>query len=802
MEHELVSDGPIESEMAGASPHISDYWQVIARRLWLVVVIFGVTTAAAIWAVSQTRAIYQTSSSIQINDPNEVTRSLTSIQVGGLAGVNLFVDPIQSEIQVLASAQVAQSVVDELGLRILPENANLVRSDLFVDAWVDPAMADGTFQLEYASEGSRVRLLDPAGTELAMGPVESVLDVGPLRLTPRPPPAEDRVYGLVILPATDVQGEVQGRLVANPMESTNMVRVFYQGSDPLLAPRILNEATAALQSFGRDRVREGARQQLVFIGEQLDDAQANLSESSREIRLFKESAEFTNLTVQEQQLLNDLQSSDDRMQVYDAQQDALQALTVNLETTGVEGVDLVAFLAALPEGVNRQIRGIADNIQERKDEVQTLLTEDGLTEAHQRVVGVRQQLLLRENDLRDAVAENLIVLAGQIEGEQVERDRIRADQANFPGLQSRLDELNIQSDLDQETVRFLKSQQYQAEITAAAASAYVAVVDSASAAFQVTTGSQRYLMLGAILGLILGIGAAFFLEYLDRTVRTSADVEMLLSLPVLGIIPQLRPIGQGDPDERTDLPLLVALDPLDPAAEAYRTLRMNLMFMSTKEKPIKTLLFTSSGPNEGKSTTSLNFAVMLAQQGERVLLVDADVRRPALHKAMDILREPGLTNLLVGDADMREAIRPNVLPNLDVLPSGPFPPNPSELLNSKRMQQLLKDFEGTYTNVILDSPPILAVTDSAILGAHTDGMVLVLRSGETEQRAAERAVDQVRRVGVRIFGAVLNEVASSTVEESYYMQYYYNYHPQERTGWKKLAHTIEQATVGRRERRH
>lgn len=133
MQDELVGTGPIESELAGASPHISDYWQVIARRLWLVVLIFGVTTASAIWAVSQTLTVYETSSSIQINNPLEVTRQLT-VQARGLAGVNLFVDPIQSEIQVLASAQVARSVVNELGLRILPANPNLVRSDLFVDA--------------------------------------------------------------------------------------------------------------------------------------------------------------------------------------------------------------------------------------------------------------------------------------------------------------------------------------------------------------------------------------------------------------------------------------------------------------------------------------------------------------------------------------------------------------------------------------------------------------------------------------------------------------------------------------------
>jgi capsular exopolysaccharide synthesis family protein len=217
---------------------------------------------------------------------------------------------------------------------------------------------------------------------------------------------------------------------------------------------------------------------------------------------------------------------------------------------------------------------------------------------------------------------------------------------------------------------------------------------------------------------------------------------------------------------------------------------MNLMFMSTEDDPIRTVLFTSPGPNEGKSTTALNFSVMLAQQGQRVLLLDADLRRPSLHRALDILREPGLTNLLVGDAEVREAIRPNVLPSLDFLPSGPFPPNPSELLNSKAMERLLDELKGKYSHVILDSPPVLAVTDASVLGAHADGVVVVLRSGETEQKAAERSVDQLRRIGVRVFGAVLNEVATSTPEESYYLQYYYSYRPLPKGGVSKLRQTL------------
>ena len=217
MENDLGSAGPLDSELVGASPHIADYWQVIARRLWLVVLIFGVTTASAIWAVSQQPTIYETSSSIQINDPLEVTRQLT-VQSRGLAGISLFVDPIESEIQVLASAQVARRVIDKLGMRVLPENTNLTRSQLFLDAWIDPAMPNVSLQLVYDDEGVEARILDAAGRELARGPVGAVLDIGLLRLTPQPPPNEDRTFGLVVYPTTDVQGEVQGRLAAEALD--------------------------------------------------------------------------------------------------------------------------------------------------------------------------------------------------------------------------------------------------------------------------------------------------------------------------------------------------------------------------------------------------------------------------------------------------------------------------------------------------------------------------------------------------------------------------------------------------------
>lgn len=376
---------------------------------------------------------------------------------------------------------------------------------------------------------------------------------------------------------------------------------------------------------------------------------------------------------------------------------------------------------------------------------------------------------------------------------QSREDTLQAQRAQFPELESELLELEATTRTNLEVYQFILSQLYQAQITGGATAPYVDILDPANGASAVGGGGNVTVLLGALLGLLLGVGAAFFLEYLDRTVRTSSDVESLLDIPVLGVIPQLRRLDD-DVEGAAALagrgrPLVVAMDPLDPAAEAYRNLRMNLMFMSSDDDPIRTVLFASPGPSEGKSTTAINFAVMLAQQGQRVLMIDADLRRPSLHRALDLLREPGLTNLLVGNAKSTEAIRPNVLPNLDFLPSGPFPPNPSELLNSKAMVRLIEEVEGRYDQIIIDSPPLPAVTDSAILAVNTDGVVIVLRSGETEQRAAERSVNQLRRLGVRVFGAVLNAVLTTSPDEGYYLQYYYSYTPagmKPQSGWEKL----------------
>lgn len=778
--------GDLEPEHLGTTPHISDYWQVVSRRLWLVLAIFTITTASSIWAVSRQKVFYEGHISLQVNDPLERERGL--VVRTGVSARDIFVDPMLSEIQVLNSTTIKSVVIDSLGLRLRRVPADAPRSELAKDIRVAPEAPEGRLQVLYDADGTRAQLRQPDGTVLAEAPVGGVIATGWLRFTVQPPPEEGRVYDIEIVPVSWILDEVT--FSAAPRENTNIIDVSFVHGDAEIVPAVLNTAAAALREKGAERVRQKAQQDIDFIQAQLDSAQRNLRASIDAIRDFKRSQEFLNLSSRERELVERAQRLGEELEQWDRQRAVLLELALSIEEGGIRAADLVSAKTELPGQTNAEVRELIDQIQAALAEERRLFTEDRKNESHPEVVAIRVEIEELGRQLADAARATLRVIEGELADLARRQEELKEEQQEFPDLESQLQQLEADQVIHSQSYQFLLSQLTQAQITQAAAAPYVEVLDPALGAYEIQSRGRVNVFLGALLGLILGVGAAFFLEYLDRTVRTSSDVESLLGIPVLGVIPRLRRLDETGLEAQQlagrGLPLLVAQDPLDPAAEAYRNLRMNLMFMSTEDETIRTVLFSSPGPSEGKSTTAVNFAVMLAQQGQRVLLIDADLRRPSLHRSLDVLREPGLTNLLIGDAETRETVRPNVLPNLDFLPSGPFPPNPSELLNSQNMVRVLEEFEGRYDQIIIDSPPVLAVTDAAILAVHTDGVVLVLRSGETEQRAAERSVEQLRRLGVRVFGAVLNEVSAASPDESYYLQYYYSYHPSGSTGFKRL----------------
>ncbi|HMJ90408.1 MAG TPA: polysaccharide biosynthesis tyrosine autokinase, partial [Candidatus Acidoferrum sp.] len=269
--------------------------------------------------------------------------------------------------------------------------------------------------------------------------------------------------------------------------------------------------------------------------------------------------------------------------------------------------------------------------------------------------------------------------------------------------------------------------------------------------------------LGVVAGLIIGIGLAFFIEYLDTSVKTIDDVERALQAPVLGVIPQ-------------NVGLLIDEGPESPHGEAYRVLRTNVLF-SRKDPKLNTVTVVSGGAGEGKSTTIFNLATVFAQNGQRVLVVDSDLRRPSLHKFLKLSNSIGLTDFLLRRNTLEEVIQRTQMPTMDFLPSGRLPSSSLGILSSVQMKELIRDVKRRYDFVFFDSPPIMGVSDASILASEVDMVLQVIQYRRYPQPMTIRAKQMIEKVGGNLLGIVLNNINMSQDENYYYYSgYYYDYY--------------------------
>jgi len=266
---------------------------------------------------------------------------------------------------------------------------------------------------------------------------------------------------------------------------------------------------------------------------------------------------------------------------------------------------------------------------------------------------------------------------------------------------------------------------------------------------------------GLVVGVVVGSGGALALNPLDKKLRSDEDVKQALDIPLMGQIPH------GNPDSKRELRL--EDDPKSPFAEALRVLRTNLQFAAV-DGPLRSLLITSPGPDEGKTTIAVNLAKAFALEGSSVLLIDADLRKPSIHNFFNSMSGLGLSELLL---ETNSALVLDEESNFMVIGTGPLPPNPAELLGSNRMKKFLSHVEDIFDLVVIDGPPVLALADALLLGKQVDGVLLLVRDGATSKKAAIDAIDSLSRVETKVLGAVLNDIKRT--RNSYYYQYYNRY---------------------------
>jgi capsular exopolysaccharide synthesis family protein len=291
----------------------------------------------------------------------------------------------------------------------------------------------------------------------------------------------------------------------------------------------------------------------------------------------------------------------------------------------------------------------------------------------------------------------------------------------------------------------------------------------------IAPNTRRAVATALALALVLALAIAFLLEFSDTTVKTQDDMEQVLRIPFLGLIPHLpdEPPSEGGGPLQKDL--FIARHPKSTVAECCRVVRTNLLFMSP-DRPARTLLVTSAGPQEGKSLSSISLALTMAQSGSRVLLVDTDMRRPRMHKVFGLPSGGvGLTTAIAGEVPTLEAVRRTEHENLYLLPCGPMPPNPAELLQTERFRQIVAELAQNFDKVIFDSPPIGAVTDPLVLSQVTDGVVLVAKSHKTSRDMLRRAQRQLQDLSATLLGCLLNDLDLESRRKGYGYPYYYYY---------------------------
>ncbi len=373
--------------------------------------------------------------------------------------------------------------------------------------------------------------------------------------------------------------------------------------------------------------------------------------------------------------------------------------------------------------------------------------------------------------------------------EKLVRDLVEKQKAEVNELNQRLIEYNVikrEVTTNKQLYDGLQQQLNEAGISVGLRSSNIRVVDPARVPmFPYSPNVLFNVLLAIILSVPVGVALAFFREYLDNTIKNPDEVERYSGLPTMALVPlaesaashhkKLLPMSaSGGNGERSEIALVTYEQPQSSMAEAFRSLRTAVL-LSSAERPPRLLLVTSGQPSDGKTATAINLAVALAQRGGKVVLVEADLRKPSAHKVLHVDGKHGLSLYLSGTQERNGLVVPTAVSNLFFIPAGPVPPNPAELLSSARMKQLLGELAKEYDHIILDSPPLLSITDATVLSVMVDGVVLVVRFGKTTREVLRHMRQMLHNVNARVLGVVLNGVALNSVDYYYYYYSYYGY---------------------------
>ncbi len=567
-----------------------------------------------------------------------------------------------------------------------------------------------------------------------------------------------------------------------PRARTRMFRIAAETSEPDDAALIANTVADSYVAQYRESRRSALQRDVAYLTEEIGKAEGQIAESEQKLQGFRKSRGL--LTGQEAELdVGKLAEMNSRYAERHSERLKAKGVLTQAEKVAEDPEKNAAVLAEiLSDG---DIEKAREELSANKWRLLSL--SKTYRDKHPKVIELKEEAALLKERLQVRVQDGLDGLRARIEMLSREEEALQEVISSYKKQLQQMDEGKIQYSLLERDVEanreihgVLLSKLKQLDAAAGGMPEEVRIIESAIAnPVPVKPRKVLNMLLGGLVGIFLGIGVAFLKEYLDETVRTEDEVESEVRLPVLGTIPAIR--LRGINGRAASGPVLLTDQDNQLASEAYRQLRANLQFaMSGSSARIGSVLVTSPCAKEGKSTVAANLGLMLARAGKRVLVVDSDLRRPALHRCFSLPNDRGLTDVLKGEVEPEGVIVGTGLGKLWLMTSGTTPNNPSELLSSETMRELVRRLEGQFDLVILDSPPVMAVADPAILASASSGAVLVLEAGSSLVDASVRARRVLGNARTQILGAVLNKVS-----EKY--KRYYGYYRYSKTFARKSA---------------
>ena len=756
--------------------HLTDYLNVILRRRRIFLILFLAIFIGVTLYTFLMKPIYGANSTLYVKDDKGSKGGI----LGELAMLNSS-NPLDAEIEILKSRTNAEEVVKRLSLHwdSSKKSSGLIcKISEFSSTAAEP---DYTIELT-GPESFSVKPAD--GSEVVQGKVGQLVQTPTLTLLLldlKGVPGDSFRLQQLNFNAT-VDGLRKTIKVSEVGKKTNIINVSYTDTDPILARDIVNTLVQVYLDQSLSSKTEEASRTVTFIEDQLKGTRHELELSEKNLQSYKSSTGVIKLDTEAEELIKKLSDIEKERAAVLLQRKQVEFALAALQEAARKG----QIYAPVGFRDDPQISAMANRLTDLEVEKGALIS--GNTENHPQVKALQSQIDELQRKIQstyETARRNLGRQEVSIEQQLKQyEDKLRT----LPATERDLAGLMRFSKVNADIYTFLLQKHEEARIAKASTISNIKVVDPAITPDKpLKPQKKKNLLLGLLLGLMAGVGAVFFIEYLDDTIKGSEEAQRVIGAPILAIIPFISPAEEQDSALHPSM--ITHLRPKSAIAEAFRSLRTSLHFSAINREK-KVLIVTSTFPGEGKSTISANLAITLAQTGAKVLVIDGDLRRPSLHSKFGHSKVPGLSEVLAGDVQAAGVLHNTNIPNLTLIAAGTIPPNPAELLGSEKMADLLIALRAEYDHIIIDAPPVLAVTDAPLLTNRCDLVLVVLETERVPVKAAQRMVEMLANVQAPVGGIVINDKSSTSMERyGYYGRSYstYDYYAEDEAAQAALA---------------